>query len=185
MKTSISLRHFMLFTALLTFGISTKAQVNLPADTQLSIVTDRAIASGSVQPGFQFAGIIDLDVLVDNQIAIAKGTQVMGKVLSVTTAGRAVGKAEIILELTKIKQGDKYVDIKTHPLKVAPSEGQGAKTARRVAVGAAAGAVFDGGKGAGRGAAAMGAASLLGRDGNITIPKGYNLPFHLAESLTY
>lgn len=161
------------------------AQTTLPTATQFSIIIDRPIASASVQPGFQFAGTVDLDVLIDNKVAIPKGTQVMGKVISATTAGRAVGKAEIIVELTKIKKGDAYLDIRTHPLNVAASEGQGKKTARRVAVGAAVGGVYNKGKGAGRGAAVMGAASLLGSDGNITIPKGYNLPFTLAENLTY
>jgi len=184
-----SVKNFIGFSACVVLLLMVShvglAQTTLPTATQFSIIVDRSIASASVQPGFQFAGTVDLDVLIDNKVAIPKGTQVMGKVISATTAGRAVGKAEIILELTKIKKGDAYLDIRTHPLNVAASEGQGKKTARRVAVGAAVGGVYNKGKGAGRGAAVMGAASLLGGDGNITIPKGYNLPFTLAENLTY
>ena len=169
----------------LFMATSLMAQTNVNASTQLSIATARPLVSASVQTGTQFAGTIDLDVIVDNQVVIPKGTQVMGQVISAKTAGRAVGQAEILLELTKIKKGDTYIDLRTQPITVTAGESQGRKTARNVAVGAAAGAVFNGGKGAGRGAATMGAVSLLGGDGNITIPKGYNLSFVLAEGMTF
>jgi len=169
----------------LFMATSLMAQTNVNASTQLSIATDRPLASASVQTGTQFAGTIDLDVIVDNQVVIPKGTLVMGQVISAKTAGRAVGQAEIMVELTKIKKGDTYLDLRTQPLTIAAGESQGRRTARNVAVGAATGAVFNGGRGAGRGAATMGALSLLGGDGNITIPKGYNLSFVLAEAITF
>jgi len=168
---------------LMTSGIAAERIVS--ASTQLSIATDRQLASASVQAGTQFAGTIDLDVIVDNKVVIPQGSQVMGQVISAKTAGRAVGQAEIILELTKIKKGDEYIDLRTQPIAVKANESQGRRTARNVAVGAAAGAVFNGGKGAGRGAATMGAVSLLGGDGNITIPKGYNLSFVLSEEVSF
>ncbi|WP_289054706.1 hypothetical protein [Carboxylicivirga marina] len=109
----------------------------------------------------------------------------MGQVISTTTAGRIAGKADVTLVITKIQKGNEYLDISSSAITVAASEGQGRKTARNVAVGAGVGAVYNGGKGAGRGAATMGAVSLLGGDGNITIPKGYNLQFELSQELDY
>ncbi|WP_075604017.1 hypothetical protein [Saccharicrinis aurantiacus] len=156
----------------------------IPKGTNISINVDRSIASKAVQPEFQFGGVIDLDVLSVDKILIPAGTKVMGKVISVKTAGRVAGQAEIVMVLTKIQKGDKYVAIQTEALSV-KGEAQGKKTARNVGVGAATGAAFNKGTGAGRGAATMGAVSILSGDGNITIPKGYNLQFPISDSVNF
>ncbi len=163
----------------------TIATNTIPPGTAVSIQLDRALSSHGTQAGTQFGGTVDFDVLADNKIIIPAGTRVMGQVTSTTTAGRLAGRADITVRLTKIQRGDEYVDIASSALVVSASEGQGRRTARNVAVGAGVGAVYNGGKGAGRGAATMGAASLLGGDGNITIPKGYNLQFELIQGLEY
>lgn len=170
----------------LVFSAKTKADeiTTIPKGTNISINVDRNIASKAVQPEFQFGGVIDLDVLSADKILIPAGTKVMGKVISVKTAGRVAGQAEIVMVLTKIQKGDKYVPIQTEALTV-KGEAQGKKTARNVGVGAATGAAFNKGKGAGRGAATMGAVSVLSGDGNITIPKGYNLQFPIADCVNF
>ncbi|WP_430817662.1 hypothetical protein [Carboxylicivirga sp. RSCT41] len=170
-----------LFTSIASYA---QESITLPKGTNVSINVDRNIASKSVQPEFQFGGVVDLDVLVNNEILIPAGTKVMGKVVSVKTAGKVAGQAELVLVLTKIQKGDKYIPVETEALAV-QGEAQGKKTVRNVGVGAATGAVFNKGKGAGRGAAVMGAATLLGSDGNITIPKGYNLQFPLASEVNF
>lgn len=162
---------------------ATESSIVLPKGTNISINVDRNIASKSVQPEFQFGGVVDLDVLGNNEILIPAGTKVMGKVVSVKTAGRVAGQAEIVLILTKIQKGDKYIPVETEALAV-QGESQGKKTVRNVGVGAATGAAFNKGKGAGRGAATMGAATILAGDGNITIPKGYNLQFPTASEVS-
>lgn len=171
------------FVLSLSFLSSAQEKTVLPKGTTISINVDRNIASKSVQPEFQFGGVVDLDVLSDNKILIPAGTKVMGKVVSVKTAGRVAGQAEIVLVLTKIQKGDEYVSIETAAIAV-KGEAQGKKTVRNVGVGAATGAAFNKGKGAGRGAATMGAVSILSGDGNITIPKGYNLQFPTADTIS-
>ncbi len=175
---------FTLSLSSMNFAEEAKTKVILPKGTNISINVDRNIASKSVQPEFQFGGVVDLDVLSDNKILIPAGTKVMGKVVSVKTAGRVAGQAEIVMVLTKIQKGDEYVTIQTEALAV-QGEAQGKKTVRNVGVGAATGAAFNKGKGAGRGAATMGAATILAGDGNITIPKGYNLQFPTADSVNF
>lgn len=185
MKLINSIKKALLALFVLSLSSTTFADepVVLTKGTVISINVDRAIASKSVQPEFQFGGVVDLDVLGGNDILIASGTKVMGKVVSVKTAGRVAGQAEVVLILTKIQRGDKYIPIETQAIAVT-GEAQGKKTARNVGVGAATGAAFNKGKGAGRGAAVMGAATVLGSDGNITIHKGYNLQFPVANEVT-
>ena len=183
MKTLVKITGIIILLAVnqhLTFATN-----NIPSGTAVSIQLDRALSSNGTQAGTQFGGTVDFDVLADNKIIIPAGTRVMGQVISTTTAGRLAGRADVTLKLTKIQRGDEYVDIASSALVVSASEGQGRRTARNVAVGAGVGAVYNGGKGAGRGAATMGAVSLLGGDGNITIPQGYNLQFELIQNLEY
>lgn len=171
---------------LLVTSLTSVAQetIVLPKGTNVSINVDRNIASKSVQSEFQFGGLVDLDVLGNNDILIPAGTKIMGKVVSVKTAGKVAGQAELILVLTKVQKGDKYIPIETEALAI-KGESQGKKTVRNVGVGAATGAAFNKGTGAGRGAAVMGAATLLGSDGNITVPKGHNLQFVLASDVSF
>lgn len=173
--------------AVLIFSLKSalSAQVNIPEGTLISIQIDRSVNSNSVQVGSQFSGSVDMDVIVGNKIVIPSGAKVIGTIVSAVKAGRIAGKAEVGFMLTKIQQGDRYVDASSSILTVSASEGQGRRTARNVAVGAGVGAVYNKGKGAGRGAATMGAVSLLGGDGNITIPKGYSLQFQLQNSVDY
>lgn len=184
MKTRIE--TVVLIIALFVSTIITAQEakkVVIPKGTSLSIKVDRPIASKSVQPEFQYGGVVDLDVLDEGKILIPQGTKVMGKVVSVKTAGRVAGQAEIVLVLTQVQFGDKYYPIQTAAIAV-KGEAQGKKTARNVGVGAATGAAINKGQGAGRGAAVMGAATILGGDGNITIPKDYNLQFAISETVT-
>lgn len=179
------LKFALLGILILLMEQSLLAQTQIPSGTPVSIQIDRAVNSNSVQVGSQFSGRVDMDVIVDNKIVISEGTKVMGTVVSAVKAGRVAGKAEIGFVLSKIQQGDRYVDAPSSVLTVSASEGQGRKTARNVAVGAGVGAVYNKGKGAGRGAATMGAVSLLGGDGSITVPKGYSLQFQLQNNVEY
>lgn len=167
---------------LISISASAEETVVIPKGTNISINVDRSLSSKSVQPEFQFGGVVDLDILGTDNILIPAGTKVMGKVISVKTAGRVAGQAEIVMVLTKVQKGDKYISVQTEALAV-KGQSQGKKTVRNVGVGAATGAAFNKGQGAGRGAATMGAVTVLSGDGNITIPKGYNLQFPTSENV--
>jgi hypothetical protein len=201
------MRRVLLLLMTFVSVIYVEAQVTLPVDSIKTVVKDSIVTApapasfisfnkgtvvpisissnlilSSTQPGSKFSGVLSMDIIADDGKILAQNSKVQGEVLSVKKGGRLAGASEMVLKLRFIKYKNKYHPIRTYALKLS-TENAGKKTVRNVGTGAAVGAVFNGGKGAGRGAALMGGMQLLSNNGEMMVPKGFVLNFTLEEKL--
>ncbi|QZT37338.1 hypothetical protein K5X82_00250 [Halosquirtibacter xylanolyticus] len=141
------------------------------------------VASGS-QPGTKFAGVVSMDVIASDGSVLPQNCKVQGVIVSAKKGGRLAGSAEIVLKLTFIQYEKKYHPVTTFALALS-TEKAGKETIRKAGAGAAIGAAFNGGTGAGRGAAVMGGLQLLSHNGDMKVPAGYVLNFKLDKELKF
>ncbi|MDC1105579.1 hypothetical protein OAT16_02675 [Prolixibacteraceae bacterium] len=152
----------------------------LEAGTMIPIRISSLLVASAIQPGSKFAGVVSMDIITADGSILPQNSKAQGVILSAKKGGRLAGSAEIVLKLTHIQYKNMYYPIETFTL-VLSSENAGKETVRKAGAGAAIGAVFNGGKGAGRGAAVMGGLQLLTNNGDMKVPVGYVLNFKLEK----
>jgi hypothetical protein len=163
----------------------------VPAGTALVVTVDQALSSKTSQAGQTFLATLARPVTVDGEVAIPKGSSVMGTVLRAKEKGKIKGQGELALSLNSISIRGKNYTINTGSLD-STIKGKGKRTAATTGGGAAGGALIGGlaggGKGAGIGALAGAAGGFLGGafTGNkqIEIPAESALTFTLSKSVT-
>ncbi|MBC8009164.1 MAG: hypothetical protein H7067_03600 [Burkholderiales bacterium] len=154
--------------------------VTLPANTTLLVRMVDTVTSQS-PAGTKFATKLETDVAAPGGVALKAGTVVYGKVHSSTQAKRATGKSTLDLRLVEVVVNSQAVPITSSGFQEA-----GASSLKKVAKGAAAGAVIgeaaddDAGKGAAIGASA----SLLKKGEGVSVPTGALLEFTLSKPVT-
>ncbi|QZE12824.1 hypothetical protein K4L44_09505 [Halosquirtibacter laminarini] len=146
-------------------------------------LTSNLIASSS-KPGDKFSGVVSMDIIAKDGSVLPQNSKVQGEIVSAKKGGRLAGSAEMVLKLNFVQYEKKYHPIVSMGLKI-NTEGAGKETIRKAGAGAAIGAAFNGGKGAGRGAAVMGGLQLLSHNGDMRIPAGYVLNFTLGQELKF
>jgi len=163
-------------------------KVTLPSGTRLRVALQQGIGTDSSEPGSDFSAVLVDPVLVDGEVVLEKGANVVGRVLDVQKPGRVKGRASLSLTLSSVTRDGTSVAITTEPyVGVAKSN-----TKRDVGViagasgvGAAIGAIAGGGKGAATGAAIGGAggtgAVLATRGDDLHYPPESRINFVLAE----
>jgi hypothetical protein len=124
----------------------------LPEGTVLNVRLAQPLSSAKNQSGQEFQTILDQDLVVHNQTAVAAGSQVMGELLNVEGSGKASGRAKMALTLKSVSVGGKVVSIETNVLAF-EAEATHRKDARRIGGGAGIGALVGGIAGGGSGAA--------------------------------
>ena len=161
-------------------SIQSAGTVTLPAGTMLLVRMMDSVSSKSAT-GAKFAALLQLDLAAGDTVAVKAGTMIHGRVESATQARRAVGKSTLNIALTEIVINGKPVPIVTSNYKEA-----GADSLRKVAGGAAAGAIIGGvGAGeAGKGAAIGATVGALVKGETVTIPPGAMLEFTLRAPVT-
>jgi len=161
-------------------SIQSAGTVTLPAGTMLLVRMMDSVSSKSAT-GARFAALLQLDLTAGDTVAVKAGTMIHGRVESATQARRAVGKSTLNIALTEIVINGKPVPIATSNYKEA-----GADSLRKVAGGAAAGAIIGGvGAGeAGKGAAIGATVGALVKGETVTIPPGAMLEFTLRAPVT-
>ena len=144
----------------------------IPAATELKVRLTAPLSSKQAKQGQEFKTTLDSDLVINGATALKKGTPLTGVVVEVDDAGRAQGKGKMSMRLTGINANGMALAIETNTLKF-EAEGTGKKTGRRLAggagLGAAIGAIADGGSGAWKGAAigaGIGGAAVLLTKGN-------------------
>jgi hypothetical protein len=153
--------------------------VSLPAGTVLLVRMMDSVSSKSAT-GNKFTAILQLDLMAGNQVAVKAGATVHGRVESATQARRAVGKSTLNIVLTDVVINGKAVPIATSNYREA-----GAESLRKVAGGAAGGAIIGGVAGsAGKGAAIGATVGALVKGETVTIPPGAMLEFTLRAPAT-
>jgi hypothetical protein len=151
----------------------------LPAGTVLLVRMMDSVSSKSA-PGTKFAALLQLDLMAGNTVAVKAGTVIHGRVESAAQAGRVAGKSTLNIALTDIVIQGKPVPIVTSNYREA-----GAESLRKVAGGAAGGAIIGGVAGsAGKGAAIGATVGALVKGQTVTIPPGAMLEFTLRAPAT-
>lgn len=162
----------------------------VPAGTVLTVRLTTALSSKTNEPGDDFVGVIDRDVMVGDKVAIPAGSEVNGTVIQAEASGRLKQRAKLALTLTEVEvEGENY-EVTTS----ATGSQEGSKLKRNIlfigggaGLGALIGGLAGGGKGAaigagvGAGGGTAGAALTGQRD--IRYPPETRLRFRLKEDL--
>jgi hypothetical protein len=144
-------------------------KVTIPAGTQLTVRLDNPLDSERNQVGDTFHGSLSNPIVLDGEIAIPSGADVVGRVADVKSAGRFAGNSVLTLELTSLSVNGKTYNLQTNQWTRA-GNGEGKNTATKVGVGTAAGAILGGIFGGGKGAA-IGAATGAGAGTGVAAAK--------------
>ena len=163
-------------------------QVTVPAGTRILVRMTDSVDSREQSAGYRFTASLETNLQVGDLVVAPRGTTILGRLASASSAGRISGSSELTLELTDI-----VIDGTAYPLISSTYEikgsGKGSKTAKDVmggtGLGALIGGLAGGGKGAGIGALA-GAAGGTGiaaskRGEQLSIPSESLLEFFLEQ----
>jgi BON domain len=164
--------------------------VVIPAGTILTVRTNQALSTKTLQTGAAFTGSLMNGISLDGKMAIPGGSDVTGVVNDVKKAGKFKGAAELSLSLNSVTVHGHTYNIVTEYYDKA-SKGKGKRTAVMIGGGAGAGAAIGGIAGGGKGAAigalvGAGAGTIGAMTGNrdIELPAESALSFKLDQSLT-
>jgi hypothetical protein len=147
-------------------GPSGPSEVTVPAGTWISIRVNQVLSSDHNQPGDAFMGTLAQPIIANGLVIARRGQTVAGVVAVAEKAGRVKGTSRLGLELTEISLVDgRQMPVRSRLMEYSGGTSMGRDAAAigtTTAVGAAIGAVADGGFGAGMGAIAGAAASTIG-----------------------
>ena len=119
----------------------------IPSGTQVQVRLLNQLDTGQLNAGQTFAATVAQQVVVGGRTALARGTEVEGRVSEVVSSGRLKRPASMTLQLTSLPTDPLRIDGKSHLLRNVALIGGSA------AAGAIIGGVLDGKKGAALGAA--------------------------------
>jgi hypothetical protein len=164
--------------------------VVVPAGTILTIRTNQALSTKTLETGATFTGSLMTPITIGGKVAIPGGSDVTGVVNDVKKAGKFKGAAQLSLALHSLTVNGHPYNIVTEYYDKS-STGKGKRTTYMIAggtgAGAAIGGLAGGGKGAAIGALAGAAAGTVGAmTGNrdIELPAESAISFKLDQSLT-
>jgi len=174
------------------FPLSQKPpSVTIAAGTPIRIRTQTTLSTKSTQSGDRFTGTLAEPIVIEGMTLAPRGSQVEGLVVESDPGGRVKGVATISLRLTKLRIGDRNVEIQTRTIARqahATKRKDAAKVGIGAGIGAAIGAIAGGGEGAAIGAGAGGAAGtglVLATHGDPAVIGAESvLTFRLTEPVT-
>ncbi len=160
----------------------------IPAGTVLVIRLIDDVDSERDRLGQTFRGSIDEPVIVNGETVLARGADVLAKLVDDKQAGRLTGRTELTLDLVSITAGGQTIDVVTSEV-TQVSDSRTRQTARRAgglaAAGAVIGAIAGGGKGAAIGATAGAGAGagvqIFTKGPKVNIPSESRLQFTLQQ----
>ncbi len=146
-------------------------EVTIPAGTALSVTLDTAVASDTSKPEDAVRGKLAKAIVIDGVEAIPAGSEVAGSVLEAAPSGRVKGRASFAFRFERITVRNERHDIRTPRIarEAAPTKGEDAK---KVGIGAGAGAIVGAIAGGGKGAAIGGAIGAGAGGGVVMATKG-------------
>ena len=165
-------------------------EISVRAGTRLSLVLEGALASDVNRLEDPVRARVTRAVMVDGVEAIPEGSTVHGTVTAVEASGKVSGRARLSFRFDRLDIDPEQYEIRTERVSY---EAEGTKTddAKKIGIGAGAGAVigglFGGGRGARTGAAIGGGAGtavvLTSGGDEIELRTGTSLEVDLAETL--
>jgi hypothetical protein len=161
-----------------------RSQIELPAGTNIVIRMIDGVDSDVHRTGQTFQASLDEPIMLDGQTAVARGADVVVKLVDEKASGKLTGRAELTLDLVSIRVDGRMVDINTQTVSQ-QSGSQTGTTAKRgvggAAIGAAIGAIAGGGRGAaigaGVGAGAGVGSGIITKGQRVKIPSETRLTF--------
>jgi hypothetical protein len=167
-----------------TAASASRTPIELPAGTNIVIRMIDGVDSEQHRPGQTFQASLDEPIILRGETAIARGSDVVVKLVDEKQSGKLTGRAELTLDLVAMRVDGRMVDINTQTVSQA-SGSRTASTAKRgiggAAIGAAIGAIAGGGKGAAIGAGVGGGAGV----GSEIITKGQRVKIPSETRLTF
>ena len=139
--------------------------ITIPAGTKLMIKTLESVSTATHQKGAKFKAALETNVLVNNTVALPKGTLVYGTVLE-SIGGRRIGMQRIMVSFTELGINGQLVQIATDEV---GAEGGRGGAAKMVGAGALIGAAAGD---AGTGAAIGAGLAVLAGGKHIQVPAG-------------
>lgn len=128
--------------------------LTVPTGTLVLVRLQKDVSSETAKLGDRFQAFLDQDIAANGRMIVAKGAKVYGVVTELDQGSKMKGKALLSVALTDLQVGDQMVSIKTQPLQMQGQKSSGGKKlAGGALLGAAIGAIADGGEGAAIGAA--------------------------------
>jgi type IV secretory pathway VirB10-like protein len=160
------------------------------AGTALPIVLKETITTKTAQPEDRITAELAEDVVVDGDVLLPAGSEVIGHVVTAVRSGRVKGKARLVASFDQIRVDGKTfrIDATGFDVTAGSSAGKDAKIAGgAAAAGAIIGAIAGGGSGAVKGGAiggaAGGAAVLATRGVEVELKAGSSYKIELRKSL--
>lgn len=171
--------------------VPTYREVSLPAGTTLLLDLKTAVGSDSSQVEDSVRATLRRAVSVNGTQVLPTGTEVVGVVTQAERSGRVKGRARIAFRFTSLHHDGERHDIRTESIaRLAPAtKGEDAKKiAIGAGAGAAVGAILGGGSGAAKGAAIGGAGGtgvvLATRGKEVRLGPGADISTKLTAPLT-
>ena len=160
--------------------------VELQQGTNLVIRMIDGVDSEVNRVGQTFAASLDEPVMVDGQVVIPRGADMVVKLADAKESGKIEGRAVLTLALVSVRVNGRMVDMNSQTVS-RESSSRGQRTAKvaggGAALGAIIGAIAGGGKGAaigaGAGAAAGAGAEEVTKGQRVKIPSETRLTFVL------
>ncbi len=166
-------------------------EVTIPAGTSVRIQMIDSVNSKDSPVGATFAASLDSPIVVDNQVVVSKGADVLVRLVSSKSAGKIKGSSELELQLAELQAHGKSYPLTSSTYREV-GDSRGKQSAKRIGIGAgigtAIGAIAGGGKGAaigaGIGAGSATAVQLMTRGKQVQVPSETKLDFELAEPVS-
>ncbi len=162
----------------------------VPAGTVIAVRLGQSLSSKENRSGDEFVATLGHDLEAEGEVLAPAGSEVTGRVVGAEDGGRVKGRAHLVLTLETLRVGEEVYDLEVHPL-TWKAKGTKKKDALKIGgasgIGAALGAILDGGdgaaKGAGAGAAAGTAFVLLTKGDQVELGVEQTLRFTLEDDL--
>ncbi len=133
--------------------------------TQLTVRLVDAIDSEKNHTGDTFHATLNVPLTSDGQEAVPAGTELVGHLVEVKSAGKFAGQSEVVLQLDSLSAGAKTYSLQTDQYRKQGSS-RGKNTAEKVGGGAIIGGIIGAIAGGGKGAA-IGSAAGAGVGGGV------------------
>jgi hypothetical protein len=174
-----------------TPAVSVYREVTIPAGTTLRLDLQSAVASDTSKVEDTVRASLRQAVTIDGQPVLPMGTELVGVVTDVDRSGRVKGRAHVAYRFTSLRHDDERHNITTATISHQAEATKG-EDAKKIAIGAGAGAalgaILGGGDGAAKGAAIGGAAGtgtvLATRGKEVRLGPGADVTTRLTAPLT-
>ena len=172
-------------------GIPTYREFTLPAGTTLPLDLKTPVSSDTSHVEDSVRATLRRGITIQGTQVLAAGTEVVGAVTQAERSGRVKGRARVAFRFTSLQHGGDRYDIRTESI-ARVAEATKGEDAKKIAVGAGAGAVvgaiLGGGDGAAKGAAIGGAGGtgvvLATRGKEVRLGPGADVNTKLTAPLT-